>query len=130
MSFILKIGTGLYVTADDPPAPPAHPRLPPCDLFVWSDAQNGWILQAGKHWNQTRVMIPPHDDSGCADWRRIIAAVAEVECLKRVALLWELLRRAEIGNRRARFWLTARHEYWSDLAKRWREWGAAEVPRP
>lgn len=171
MSFILRIGTGLYVTADDdvsrqreraaiyptlvaalaererltrqsvgslfdqvrtervaddPPAPPSHPRLPPCDLFVWSDAPNGWIFQIGDgvepvFW----IAVAPADDP----WRRIIAAVAEVECLKRVERLWEPLRRAEVGNRRARFWLSGRYGYWSELADRWREWGA-EVSRP
>lgn len=115
-----------FFVADDPPEPPPHPRLPPCDLFIWSEYQQGWIMQIGDGVEPVfRIAV------GCAGdpWRRIIAAVAEVECLKRVEALWELCRRAERTNRRARHWLCARYEYWSDLAERWREWGA-KVPRP
>ncbi len=112
--------------ADDPPEPNPHPRLPPCDLFVWFERPQEWHLQISDGVDPVFwISIVTAGDP----WRRIIAAVAEVECLKRVEALWELCRRAETTNRRARFWLTARHEYWSDLAERWREWGG-KVPRP
>lgn len=112
--------------ADDPPEPPPHPRLPPCDLFVWVERPQEWHLQISDGVDPVFwISIVTAGDP----WRRIIAAVAEVECLKRVEALWELCRRAETTNRQARHWLCARHEYWSDLAERWREWGG-KVPRP
>lgn len=109
--------------ASPPPIPPG------CEYFRFVTPKRGSLKP---HWNfwmpgaDGRKNIFPLDGLDDPLVRPIIAAVAEVACIRRAEAIRRMAIRAQRHDRRAWYWLVRKPQRWDYAARAWRAWADAD----